>query len=309
MREFEGFTKNSRTGWRPNRVLYLAATFWVIAGIGFFVFFTPFSGDGEQLAEGAGGEAMGLFEMLGNVSDDPQNILVMGVDRRAEVEGTRTDTMMLVRVYPETGELRLVSIPRDLFVEVKPGVRDKINAAYSYDGVSGSIGAVENFSNVYIDHYAVVDFEGFEEIVDTLGGVQIDLEEGEVPSKWKVKDEAQNLNGRRTLMYARYRSTSGGDIDRIRRQQEVLAAVRSKALRPRSMERFPRITRAVFRNVETDMSLVELASLGKIMAEHGRNGLMTYTQLKGTPDTLDDGAEVLVPDEAGNEYILREFRD
>ena len=200
-------------------------------------------------------------------------------------------------------------MPRDFLVEVEPGVEDKINAAYSYNGISGTIGAVENFSNVYIDHYAVVDFAGFEKLVDAIGGLQIDVEEGEVPSNWEVKEGAQHFDGRRALIYARYRDTSGGDLDRIENQREVMAALRSKALRWRTAERFPQITRAVAENVETDMNAAEMASLGRAMAKQGRNGLMTSTQLEGIPDTLEDGSKVLIPDDAANERILQEFRN
>ncbi|HZY65781.1 MAG TPA: LCP family protein [Rubrobacteraceae bacterium] len=309
MRDFEELTQTRRSGRRRNWLGYLAIAFLAVVGIGVAASAAPFLEGEKVLSQRVSGESPRILEMLASPSDEPQNILVMGVDQRPEVEGSRADTMILARIYPGTGKVRLVSIPRDLLVEVSPGVEDKINAAYSYDGVSGTIGAVENFSNVYIDHYAVVDFEGFEAVVGALGGLKVDLEEGQVPPNWKVKDEAQHLNGRRALIYARYRNSSGGDLDRIRRQQEVLAALRSKALRWRSAEKYPEITRAVFENVETDMSLAEIAFLGRAMAEHGRNGLMTSTQLKGTPDTLENGSKVLVPDEAENEQILREFRN
>lgn len=308
MQDFEQITETSRPARRRSWVAYLAIISFVLAGLGIAAASTLFSGS-EDVARKADGGTVGVFDMLANTSDDPQNVLVVGVDERPEVEGSRTDTMMFARIYPETGEVKLASIPRDLYVEIEPGVEDKINAAYSYGGISGTIGAVENFSNVYIDHYAVVDFTGFEAMVDALGGLKVDVEEGQVPPNWVVKDEAQNLNGRRALLYARYRNTAGGDLDRIKRQQEVLAALRSKALRWRSAEKLPQITRAAAENVETDMSLAEMASLGQAMAKHGRNGLMTYKQLKGTPDTLESGGEVLVPDAAANEYILREFRN
>lgn len=308
MRDFQELTQNSRS-WRRHRwVGYLVAALVLVVGFGIAAAFTPFSG-GRDLAEKAGGEAPGIVEMLANVSDEPRNVLVVGVDERPEVEGSRTDTMMLVRVYPKTGEIKIVSIPRDLLVEVEPGVEDKINAAYSYDGISGTIGAVENFSNVYIDHYAVVDFAGFEAMVDAVGGLKVDVEEGQVPPNWVVKEDAQHLNGRRALLYARYRNTEGGDLDRVRRQREVLAALRSKALRWRSAKKFPQITRAVVENVETDMSLAEITSLGCAMVEHGQNGLMTSTQLEGSPETLENGNKVLAPDAAANEYILRDFRN
>lgn len=308
MRDFQELTQNSRSWRRWRWVGYLSVALVLVVGLGIAAVLASFSG-GENLAKRAGDNAPGIFEMLANVSDEPQNVLVVGVDERPEVEGSRTDTIMLVRVYPDTGEVKIVSIPRDLLVEIEPGVEDKINAAYSYDGISGTIGAVENFSNVYIDHYAIVDLAGFEAVVDALGGLKIDVEEDQVPPNWKVKEDAQHLNGRKALIYARYRNTEGGDLDRIRRQQEVLAALRSKAFSWRSAERFPQITRAVVENIETDMSLAEIASLGRAVGEHGRNSLMTSTQLKGTPETLENGSKVLLPDEAANEDILREFRN
>lgn len=306
MRYFEELTSNART--RRRWVGRLAIAFTLLATFGTVVVAAQFLGDKGSVG-GTDGRAPGVLEMLASVSDDPQNVLIVGVDERPEVEGSRTDAVILARVYPETGEIRLVSIPRDFYVEVEPGVKGKINAAYSYDGISGTIGAVENFSNVYIDHYAVVDFAGFEAVVDALGGLRIDVEEGQVPSNWEIEDEAQRLGGRKALIYARHRNTSGGDLDRIRRQQEVLAALRSKALRWRSAEKLPQITRATAENIETDMSFAEMASLGKAMAKHGRNSLMTSTQLKGTPDTLPNGDKVLVPNAAENEYILQEFRN
>ena len=77
--------------------------------------------------------------------------------------GSRTDTIMLVRVVPRTGDVKLLSVPRDLYVEVEPGEKDRINAAYNYGGIDETIDALENYSGVPIDHYAVVDFEGFKE--------------------------------------------------------------------------------------------------------------------------------------------------
>lgn len=316
MRHFEEITRTSSTkrgAKRPTRrVGYLVAVAVLLVGFGIaggVTLLSPSPGGEQEVARKGGEGTPGVFDTLANVSDEPQNMLIVGVDERPEVSGSRTDTMILARVYPETGEVRLVSIPRDFYVEVEPGVEDRINAAYSYDGISGTLGAVENFSGVDVDHYAVVDFAAFEGVVDALGGVEVDIEEGQVPPNWKIKDGPQHLNGRRALMYARHRNTSGGDLDRIVRQQRMLAALRSKAFRWRSAERFPRVIRAVARNVETDMRPIEMASLGRVMARHGRNGLMTSTQLKGTPDTLRSGAQVLVPNEAENERVLSEFRD
>lgn len=313
MHDFDKLTRSKRPGnrWWVVSLLVIAAT---VVGLGVVAGALTFPvGEARSGMDGAGKDGAGILEQLANVSGEPQNILVMGVDERpegdSEVEGTRADTIMLFRVYPDTGRIKVLSIPRDLMVEIEPGVQDKINASYAYDGVSGTISAVEKLTDTYVDHYAVVDFVGFEETIDSLGGVRLDPDESVLPSQWNVGEGVQRLNGRRALIYARSRATEDGDLDRIRRQQELLAALRSQAFRWRSVEKFPQITRTLIENVETDMSVVEIASLGRSVGEHGRGALMTSTQLKGSPDTLDNGSQVLAPDDEANAAILSEFLD
>ena len=312
MHDFDRFTRDKRPRSGRRMIgLFLVAAMVISLGVvtGALAFL-----DGETQAEqGDASEGAGVLQRLANVSGEPQNILVMGVDERpegdSEVEGVRADTIMLFRVYPDTGRIKVLSIPRDLLVEIDPGVQDKINASYAYSGASGTISAVEELSGVYVDHYAVVDFAGFEEIIDSLGGVKLDPDESVLPPQWNVGEGVQRLNGRRALVYARLRSTEDGDLDRIRRQQEVVAALRSKAFRWRSVKKFPKVTRTLAENVETDLSVTEIASLGRAVGEHGRNSLMTSTQLKGAPDVLDNGSQVLVPDDEANAAVLREFLD
>jgi LCP family protein required for cell wall assembly len=314
MKDFDRLTRNKRLGSRWRRVGLLAA-FAMVVSLGvvtgaFALLGLPGQTQPEQ---GGGSEGAGVLQRLANVSGEPQNILVVGVDERPEgdleVEGTRADTIMLFRVYPDTGRIKVLSFPRDLLVEIEPGVQDKINASYTYNGVSGTIGAVEELSGVYVDHYAVVDFAGFEAIIDSMGGVRLDPDESVVPAQWNMGEGVQRLNGRRTLLYARYRSTEGGDLDRIRRQQQVLAALRSQAFKWRSVKKFPEITRTLIENVETDMGATEVASLGRSVGEHGRGALMTATQLKGIPETLENGSKVLIPDDEANAAILMKFLD
>ncbi len=312
MHDFDRFTRNKRPGSR-RRLTGLVVVAAMVVGLGVITgAFALLEGPARPGQAGDSGGA-GMLQRLANVSGEPQNILVLGVDKRpkgdSEVEGTRADTIMLFRVYPDTGRIKVLSFPRDLLVEIEPGVRDKINASYSYGGISGTIGAVEKLSGVYVDHYAVVDFAGFEEIINSMGGVKLDPDESVVPAQWNVGEGVQRLNGRRTLLYARYRSTEGGDLDRIRRQQQVLAALRSQAFKWRSVKKFPEITRTLVDNIETDMRVTEVASLGKSVGERGRGALMTSNQLKGTPDTLDNGSQVLVPDDRANAAILAKFLD
>jgi LCP family protein required for cell wall assembly len=271
-----------------------------------------YSAQGDSVADAQDGDHPGwLRGLLGGaqeVPDGPLNVLVLGVDENpgSEVEGSRTDTIMLVQVVPETGDVKLLSVPRDLLVEIEPGVEDRINAAYSYGGIEETIGALQGYAQVPIEHYAVVDFEGFRDVINAMGGVEIDVED-EIPPKYGIKDGIQTLNGAQALFYARYRGTAGGDMDRIRHQQRLIAALRSKAFGWDTVTKLPHIARVMNRNVETNLAFDEALSLGRLLIsrEHAQ---MTASQLKGTPKTLPNGEEVLVPDQEANEAILAQFR-
>jgi LCP family protein required for cell wall assembly len=243
------------------------------------------------------------------VEDGPFNLLVLGVDERpeSEEEGSRTDTIMLVRVDPKTGDVRLLSVPRDLLVEIAPGQEDRINAAYNFGGIDQTITAFEDFSDVDVDHYAVVDFEGFTDIIDAMGGVEVDVED-EIPPSVKIEDGLQKLNGRQALFFARYRGTAGGDLDRIRRQQQLVAALRSQAFDWNTVKQLPEILSVANRNVQTDLGLSDSVSLARTLAKRGPSSQMTSQQLQGTPQTLENGDQVLLPDGEANEEMLDEFR-
>jgi LCP family protein required for cell wall assembly len=251
-----------------------------------------------------------MFGGQPGLTDGPLNMLVLGVDTRPDSQemGSRTDTIMLVQVVPKSGDVKLLSVPRDLFVEVERGEKDRINAAYNYGGVEETIDALENYSGMPIDHYAVVDFEGFEKIIDAMGGVRVDVGEDQFPEKWEMGEGVQRLNGHKALIYARYRGTPGADIDRMQRQRELVGALRSEALRWHTVKTLPEIMEVMDENVMTDLDLDGAITLGQTLIRRGRHAEMTSQQLQGTPETLSDGEQVLIPDEEANEPILNEFR-
>jgi polyisoprenyl-teichoic acid--peptidoglycan teichoic acid transferase len=244
------------------------------------------------------------------ITDGPLNVLVLGVDTRPDDEemGSRTDTIMLVQVVPKRGDVKLLSIPRDLFVQVEPGDKDRINAAYNYGGIEETIAAVENYSGLPIDHYATIDFEGFERVIDAMGGVRVDVGEDQFPEKFRMGEGIQRLNGHKALIYARYRGTPGADLDRMQRQRELVAALRSEALRWNTVKTLPEIMEVMDENVATDLDLDGAMTLGQILIRRGRHAEMTSQQLQGTPQTLSDGNEVLIPDDKANQDILDDFR-
>jgi LCP family protein required for cell wall assembly len=250
------------------------------------------------------------------VSGEPLRVLVLGMDRRpeaAEGSATRSDTMMLVQVTAQTGRIELLSVPRDLLVEVEPGVQDRINTAYAYGGVEQATAAMEGLTGISIDRYAIVDFGGFEGMVNALGGVTVEVGQpirlGIEGRRVYIPSGRQELDGLEALAYARYRGTPCGDLDRIKRQQRLVAALREQALGWNTITKLPRIVMAANQNVDTDLGIIQAISLGRVLVRHGGKGVLRSSQLKGTPETLPNGDAVLVPDERANERILENFRN
>lgn len=321
MDDFQRFTEGARAGrWRrPLVYLPLAVVAVLVVALGAWGAFAPttllgYEADARAEVPRVGktsgpGWVQNLLAGGSPLSDGPVNVLVLGVDTRPQNEemGTRTDTIMLVQLDPENDEIKLLSVPRDLLVEIEPGKKDRINAAYAYGGIEQSVSALQSYAEVPIDRYAIVDFEGFEDVINAMGKVEVDVE-GEFPQKWHMEEGLQKLNGHRALLYARYRGTPGGDLDRIERQQQLVAALRSKALDWNIVTKLPEIMRVMNRNVETNLGFQEALSLGRALISQGRNAQMTTVQLEGTPHTLPSGAQVLLPNEVANEAILEEFR-
>jgi len=177
----------------------------------------------------AAGAAFIWLQPRPSAADDGTRVLVLGLD---EVEGrSRSDIIIVAQVNPDG--VQLVSIPRDLRVKFPDGQLRKVNAAYSLGGVALAREVVAGFLGVELPYYAVVDYDGFETVVDLLGGVEIEVEKRMV-----YEDEAQGLqidlepgpqtlDGAQALQYVRYRDESG-DLDRINRQQKLLRAVLAK---------------------------------------------------------------------------------
>jgi LCP family protein required for cell wall assembly len=266
--------------------------------------------DGGVVDDSSRGWVERMFGGDAPLAQGPLNVLVLGVDTRpGDPEmGSRTDTIMLVQVVPKTGGVKLLSVPRDLYVEVGPGEKDKINAAYNYGSIDQTVDALENYSGVTIDHYAIVDFDGFREIIDAMDGVRVDVGHNVFPAKWHMGEGVQRLGGRKALFYARYRGTPSGDLDRMQRQRQLVAALRSKALQWNIVKKLPATMKVMDENVQTDLDLDGAVALGQVLIRRGKHAEVTSEQLQGTPKTLRDGAEVLIPDDQANQLILEKFR-
>jgi len=159
-------------------------------------------------------------------SPDHINILLLGLDEDIDEPG-RSDSMMLMRFNIETEEAAILSIPRDTYIHIPGQGYDKAGHATAYGGTVLAKKTIENFLDISIDHYLRVDMSGFENSVDALGGVTLEIPERMVQEDGKVLFEAgrKHLDGEDALVYTRARSLkegTGGDLGRIRRQQQVI---------------------------------------------------------------------------------------
>jgi len=168
------------------------------------------------------------------------NLLILGSDSRdPDTEGSRTDTIMVAHVTADHSSAQVVSIPRDTWLDIprtasgRGGVKAKINAAFAWGGIPLMVRTVEAYTKIRIDHVVVIDFAGFAQIVDALGGVDVDVEGSFTsihPPFRKFSAGLQHLNGAEALDYSRQRKQfANGDFSRIKHQQQVIKAILAKA--------------------------------------------------------------------------------
>jgi len=260
------------------------------------------------------------------------NVLVMGLDYRDWSTGegpSRSDTMILFTVDPMSKSAGMLSIPRDLWVNI-PGFKyGKINTAYQLGeayklpggGPGLAIKTVEGFLGVPIQYYSQIDFSAFVKFVDLIGGVRVNIIEPikidiigvdnkDIPVK-KLQPGWQRLPGIWALGYARARNTPGGDLDRAKRQQEVILSIRNRILKydmlPMLFAKAPDIYNTISAGIHTNMSLdeaIRLAWLVKdIPVESIRSGIISTDQV--TFGRSPDGLEVLKP----RPEQIRQLRD
>jgi LCP family protein required for cell wall assembly len=259
---------------------------------------------------------------------DRVTVLVMGLDYRDWESGTgapRTDSMMLVTVDPVAHTAGMMSIPRDLWVEIPGFEHNRINTAYflgeSYNlpggGPALAMKTVENLLGVPVQYYAVIEFSAFEKMIDEIGGIEVLVPERVKisplgrRSRW-LEAKAYRLDGPDALAYARARKTEGGDFDRAQRQQQVILAVRDRVLElnmiPTLITRAPALYQELQQGIRTNLSFDQMLALSLLASQIDkkeiRRGVIAPPEMV-LFETLPDGAEVLkpVPDR------IRELRD
>ncbi|MDQ5944454.1 MAG: polyisoprenyl-teichoic acid--peptidoglycan teichoic acid transferase, partial [Patescibacteria group bacterium] len=247
---------------------------------------------------------------------------------------TLADTMIVASVDPETKDVAMLSLPRDLYVPIPKNGKNKINAAHAFgemqktgEGPNIAKEVVGEVLDIPVHNYVRVDFTGFKKAVDVLGGVTIDvatpLSDSEYPCEkderkacgFSVKAGTQLMNGATALKYARCRKGNcGNDFGRAARQQEVLMAMREKALQMSTLTnpaKLAGIIDTIGSHVRTDLSTEELTRLAEILkdvkSETVRSKVIDGEEEKLVQVANIAGASVVIP--AGGEGKFGPIQD
>lgn len=208
-----------------------------------------------------------------NPIEDTISILVMGIDDDSarQLGSARTDALIYLTINPKSHEINMVSIPRDTYTKIKSNKfngKDKINVAYTYGEEEASIATVENLLNVPINYYVTFNFDSFLEIVDALGGIEVDvpvsftdintLGDGQVT----LEKGIQHLNGEQALALARTRHLDN-DVKRGERQQLIFKAIVDKAMSAGSITNYSNVIKAAGKNMRTNLKFNEMLSIAQ----------------------------------------------
>jgi polyisoprenyl-teichoic acid--peptidoglycan teichoic acid transferase len=194
----------------------------------------------------------------------PISILLLGVDERVGDRG-RSDTMIVIGIDPKEDKMLMFNIPRDTRTEIiGKGVDDKINHAYAFGGTQMAMDTVENFLNTSIDYYVKVNMESFRDIVNAVGGVEVDNPKAFDYGGYSFPAGKQELGGDAALAYSRMRYEDlKGDLGRNDRQRQIITSIINKGASVSSITKFDNILNILGENVKTNMTFDEMKDIQK----------------------------------------------
>lgn len=251
--------------------------------------------------------------------EEPINVLIMGVDigtpgTKSANNNQRTDTIILLNYNPKTENTNIISIPRDTLIKIN-GKNQKINAANVFGGVKYVIESVQQLLDVKVNYYAKLDYTGFREIIDIIGGVDVTIKR-----RMDYDDPAQNLHihfkkgetvhldGKKAEEFFRWRKNNDGtglvdgDLGRIENQHLFIEKVMEKFKNPSIIAKIPSILKAVPKYVETNMPASDILLYGSDIAKINKENI-SMTTLQGDLTYVDD-VSYLVYDSKKNKEIL-----
>ncbi|HEM5034873.1 TPA: LCP family protein [Streptococcus suis] len=238
---------------------------------------------------------------------EPLTILLMGVDmdqatRGGDWEGGRSDSMILVTVNPKTKETNMMSLTRDIMVEIaeangeSSGTVEKLNHSYSYGQAPMAIATIEKMMDININRYIEINMDGLIELVDAVGGIEVNntlgfpisISEHEPAYTSIVQPGKQLVNGDQALVYARMRyDDPEGDIGRQRRQREVITAIIKKLLQLDGLTQYKKILTAISNNMRTNIE-ISPATIPSLLGYKDSVSKLNSYQLRGVDQMVDE---------------------
>lgn len=268
---------------------------------------------GQKLADSSGTVVAPSEDFEGDTLEgDRLNVLLLGIDSR-DGEQARSDTMMVVSWNQQTNDVKIVSLMRDIYADI-PGYKQyKLNTAYYLGGAQLAKETISTMFDLPIHHYAVVDFQNFESLIDILApnGVEIDVEKdmSELIDVSLTKG-VQKLSGKELLGYARFRQDAEGDFGRVRRQQQVIAALKDQMFSLSTATQLPKFVGALDSYVATDMTSPEQLQYVLKAAVGGSVETASLTiPIEGEYSfkSYSHAGSVIVLDQEANNVALNEF--
>ncbi len=234
------------------------------------------------------------------------NIALFGIDRSNPSEIGRSDAIIIASLDTVHKKIKLTSIMRDTYVDIPDRGMDKINHAYAFGGAELSLRTINQNFSMNIRDFVTVDFNGLEGIIDSLGGINLDIKNYEVSHVPGSFIGEQTLNGEQTLAYTRIRKSGKGDYERTERQRLVLEKIIEKGLTAGVMK-YPKILNAVLPYVDTSLSKNKILKLGinsfgsgikgveqfRIPTDEHSSGQMINKVYYLVPKTLEDNVDLL----------------
>jgi LCP family protein required for cell wall assembly len=301
--------------------LLLLTIVWGV--LGYLAFASGVDEANQRLPRRAEGR---LADLDGSLLSEPATILVIGTDggkAPGRADARRADSLLLLRTDPGKHRLSYLSIPRDLRVDIPGYGSGKINAANQLGGPALTIATLRTLTGLPIHHVVVFDFDGFRELIDALGGVDVNVPRRILSNKfdcpykparcgawegWRFEKGTQHMDGRRALVYARIRTNqndpSDSDLTRGSRQQAVADAVGDKIAGLGTFVRLPFIGDSLAAPLVTDLSAWEIARLGwvRFRADSSRS---LHCRLGGEPSS--DGGESIILGSEDNAEVISMF--
>ncbi|HLR55021.1 MAG TPA: LCP family protein [Pseudogracilibacillus sp.] len=224
------------------------------------------------------------------------NVLLLGIDSEEDQAG-RSDAIMVMRLYPETDEMEIVSIPRDTRTEiVGKGKEDKINHAYAFGQEDMAVATVENFLDIELDYYVAINMDGLVELVDELGTITVDNEVEWSDKGYDFPTGSVEMDGDKTMSFVRMRKDDPeGDFGRTTRQRKVIEGILQEGASVGSVPKIKSMTEVLGNNMSTNMDFADMKKLFSGYRDTRKN--VEEYMLDGEGTNIDGVYYLQVPDD------------